>query len=77
MYMFFVILGVVAWVALAFWPASIAKRKGYSFWLFFILSVVLSWLLILIVTAALEDKNASDRRDQKAVDKVLEKEEEA
>jgi hypothetical protein len=36
-------LGIVAfviWVALAFWPARVAARKGHSFFGFFIFSVI-------------------------------------
>ena len=34
------ILFVVIWVALAFWPARVAGRKGHSFILFFLFSLV-------------------------------------
>lgn len=30
-----------ALIALAFWPARVARRKGHSFWRFFIFSLVL------------------------------------
>ena len=33
------ILGLIIWVALAFWPARVARRKGHSFILFFIFSL--------------------------------------
>jgi hypothetical protein len=33
------ILGLIIWVALAFWPARVARRKGHSFFLFFIFSL--------------------------------------
>lgn len=36
-------LGIVAfviWVALAFWPARVAARKGHSFFGFFIFSII-------------------------------------
>jgi len=32
----FSILFLIIWVALAFWPARVAGRKGHSFILFFI-----------------------------------------
>jgi hypothetical protein len=35
----FWILFVVVWVALAFWPARVAGRKGHSFVGYFILSL--------------------------------------
>jgi hypothetical protein len=31
---------VVIWVAIAFWPARVAARKGHSFFLFFLFSLV-------------------------------------
>ena len=33
------ILALVIWVALAFWPARVARRKGHSFVGYFILSL--------------------------------------
>ncbi len=37
---FGVIIGVIIWVAIAFWPARVAARKGHSFLAYFILSLV-------------------------------------
>jgi len=34
------VLAVIIWVALAFWPARVAGRKGHSFFGFFIFSLV-------------------------------------
>ena len=31
---------VIIWVALAFWPARVAGRKGHSFFLYFLFSLV-------------------------------------
>ncbi len=75
--MFFIILGVVAWICLALWPAMIAKRKGYSFLLFFLLAVLISWVITLIITLVLEDKTmtSQDKADEKVVDEVLDREE--
>lgn len=75
--MFFVILGIVAWIIFAFWPASIAKRKGYSFILFFLLSIFISWILTLILVLILTDKNMTDeeRRADEAAEKALAREE--
>jgi len=77
MHSFYAILGIVLWVVLAFWPAVIAKRKGYSFALFLIVSLVISWLIGLIVALVLKDKNqtAASKANDKAVDAILEKEE--
>ncbi len=32
-------LALLLWVAIAFWPARVASRKGHSFLLFFIFSL--------------------------------------
>lgn len=74
---FVVVLGVALWIILAFWPAVIARRKGYSFILFLICALVISWLLTLIVVLFLHDKNETEqsRADDKAVDAILEREE--
>jgi hypothetical protein len=36
----FGIIAFVIWIALAFWPARVAGRKGHSFFGFFIFSVI-------------------------------------
>jgi hypothetical protein len=33
-------VGVVIWIAIAFWPARVAGRKGHSFFGFFIFSLI-------------------------------------
>jgi hypothetical protein len=33
------ILLFIIWIAIAFWPARVARRKGHSFFLFFIFSL--------------------------------------
>ena len=33
------LVGILIWVAIAFWPARVAGRKGHSFFLFFIFSL--------------------------------------
>ena len=33
------LLGLIIWVAIAFWPARVARRKGHSWLLFFIFSL--------------------------------------
>jgi competence protein ComGC len=73
---FLVVLGIVAWVALAFWPATLAKKKGYSFILFLLIAIVISWLLALIITLFLKDKNetAQDRADNAAAEAAIERE---
>jgi len=73
--MFFV-LGAFLWIMFAFWPAYVAKKKGYSFVLFFIFSLF-TFVISLIVAYAMKDKNltAQDIADDKAAEKILEREE--
>jgi len=33
-------VGVVIWIAIAFWPARVAGRKGHSFFGFFVFSLI-------------------------------------
>ena len=33
------ILAIIIWIAIAFWPARVARRKGHSWLLFFIFSL--------------------------------------
>ncbi len=51
-----IFLGLLYYFGLAYIPARIARRKGYSFGIFYILSLVASWWVMLIVTALLKDK---------------------
>lgn len=73
---FWLVIGVIAWLVIAFWPAQLAKSKGYSFFLFLILSWFVSFVITLIVAALLKDKKATpqSRADDRAVEAVLEKE---
>jgi hypothetical protein len=50
-----VILAVVIWIALAFWPARVAGRKGHSFIGYFILSLIF-FPLALIMAYAVHDR---------------------
>jgi hypothetical protein len=43
------------WIAIAFWPARVAARKGHSFLLYFIFSLV-CFPLALIVAYVVRDK---------------------
>ena len=49
-----VVLAVI-WVALAFWPARVAGRKGHSFFGYFIFSLFL-FPLALIMAYVVEDR---------------------
>ena len=52
---FFIIMGVFLWILLAMAPAFIARKKGYSFLLFFLISLFF-WWITLFVTIFLKDK---------------------
>jgi hypothetical protein len=49
---------VFFWVLIALAPAFIAKNKGYSFWLFFLLSLFFWWIM-LFVALFMHDKNVT------------------
>ena len=46
---------VIIWVALAFWPARVAARKGHSFLGYFIFSLFF-WPAALIVAYLVQDR---------------------
>ncbi len=75
--MLYITLGIIAWVVLAFWPASIAKKKGYSFLLFFLMSVLISWLVAILIVAMLKDKTLTkkDIAENKAIEEALDADE--
>jgi hypothetical protein len=50
-------IGLVIWIAIAFWPARVAGRKGHSFFLFFIFSLFF-FPLALIVAYVVKDRTA-------------------
>jgi len=50
------IVGLIIWVALAFWPARVAGRKGHSFIGYFILSLVF-FPLALIMAYVVKDRS--------------------
>jgi hypothetical protein len=49
------VLFLVIWIALAFWPARVAGRKGHSFFLFFVFSLFF-WPAALIVAYLVRDR---------------------
>ena len=53
-----VILAVVIWIALAFWPARVAGRKGHSFIGYFILSLIF-FPLALIMAYVVRDRRVT------------------
>ena len=52
------ILFLFIWIAIAFWPARVAARKGHSFILFFIFSLFF-FPLALIVAYVVGDRRAA------------------
>ena len=51
------ILFLIIWIAIAFWPARVASRKGHSFLLYFLLSLVF-FPLSLILAYVVSDRRA-------------------
>lgn len=45
---FWLIALIILEVFIALWPASIASRKGYSFLLFFLISLFFWWITIFV-----------------------------
>jgi hypothetical protein len=56
--MLWYILLAVLWIAIAFWPARVAARKGHSFFLFFLFSLVV-FPLALIVAYMVGDRRVA------------------
>lgn len=54
----FGLIGLIIWIAIAFWPARVARRKGHSFIGYFILSLVF-FPLAIILAYAVEDRTLS------------------
>ena len=50
------ILAIIVWVAIAFWPARVAARKGHSFFLYFLFSLVF-FPLALFVAYIVDDRS--------------------
>jgi hypothetical protein len=49
------IIGLIIWIAIAFWPARVAGRKGHSFIGYFLLSL-LFFPLALIMAYMVQDR---------------------
>ena len=49
------LIGFIIWIAIAFWPARVAGRKGHSFLGFFLLSL-LFFPLALILAYVVNDR---------------------
>ncbi len=52
------ILAIIVWIALAFWPARVAGRKGHSFFGYFIFSLFF-FPAALIVAYLVSDRTAA------------------
>ena len=50
------IILVVIWIAIAFWPARVADRKGHSFFGYFLLSLIF-FPLALIMAYMVSDRS--------------------
>ncbi|WP_395658110.1 hypothetical protein [Nocardioides sp.] len=49
------IIGLIIWIAIAFWPARVASRKGHSFFGYFVLSLFF-FPLALIMAYVVKDR---------------------
>jgi hypothetical protein len=58
------ILGLIIWVALAFWPARVARRKGHSFLGYFILSLIFFPLALIMAYVVKDRRGLAVRRDE-------------
>lgn len=56
---FYLVLGIILWIALAFWPARVASRKGHSFIGYFIFSIIF-FFLALVVAYMVPDRNKTE-----------------
>ena len=52
------IIGIIIWIAIAFWPARVASRKGHSFIGYFLLSL-LFFPLSLIMAYVVKDRRVA------------------
>ena len=51
------IVFLIIWIAIAFWPARVARRKGHSFILYFIFSLIF-FPLALLTAYLVRDRTA-------------------
>ena len=51
-------IAVIVWIAIAFWPARVAGRKGHSFVGYFVLSLVF-FPLALIMAYVVQDRRGA------------------
>ncbi len=53
------VIWLFIWIAIAFWPARVAGRKGHSFWGYFIFSLFF-FPLALIVAYVVKDRSVRE-----------------
>jgi hypothetical protein len=58
----FGLLGLLIWIAIAFWPARVARRKGHSFIGYFILSLFFFPLALVMAYVVRDRRGLSVRR---------------
>ncbi len=46
------IVGLIIWIAIAFWPARVAERKGHSLFGYFLLSLLFFPLALILAYMA-------------------------
>ncbi len=56
--MLWYIIAAIIWIAIAFWPARVASRKGHSFFLYFLFSLVF-FPLALLVAYMVDDRRVA------------------
>ena len=55
------IIGLIIWIAIAFWPARVAGRKGHSFFGYFILSLFFFPLALIMAYLVRDPSGAVSR----------------
>ena len=53
------LIGLIIWIALAFWPARVATRKGHSFVLYFLFSLVFFPAALIVAYLVRDRRSAS------------------
>jgi len=56
----FGIIGLIIWVLIAFWPARVARRKGHSWLLFFIFSLIFFFGALIVAYIIPDRRRYSD-----------------
>ena len=57
---FYWLIVSLIWIAIAFWPARVAARKGHSFFWFFIFSLIFFPLSLLVAYVIAPAKGAQE-----------------